>query len=344
MYKTFFSIITLSIFTFFKVYGQQMNYHQKINNAENLIAEGKIQNALDVYSDALGNNIVFAQDLYNATLCAVKLKDYDKALTYSEGLIKRGCTLKFFSTKRFETLRKYHKWGGFVKKYAILKKALDNNSGRNIVIAEIKRLIDIDQSNFCLLPLANNSGNKVFLDSLKQNSDYVSKKLVELFTKYGFLDEKIVGANIIGDTTIAILPIYSVLIRHHYQNKKYDLTPYLKKEFENGKIKPEVFTNWYDIELGGLIGSMPAILFDCHLYFDTFNELRESVELNRKKYFLCSLESIKKKILIKKCTLNCDFLFFTPVNIMQKIDEGTKMSLRYMYEKNESKVLNCTQQ
>lgn len=336
-----FSILFLSCI-FNQAFAQNSNnthteYHVLINTAENKITAFEYQEALKVYQEAFKNDYTFAQDLYNASLCAIQVKDFDATLKFCEGLVKRGCTLKFFSTYKFKSFRESAKWEIFSKKYPSFVESY-NATHRKDLVAEIEKLNELDQGNYKLLP--NNVHNQDFQDSLKNLSDYVKLKLINLFNQNGYLDESIIGARIESDTTLGILPIFAFLIRHRYQVNKYDYSPYLISEFNKGKIKPEVLASWLDLELKGAIGSVPALIYNCQLYFEKFNDRRETVNLNREKYLLPNLDDAKKKIIFKKC-YNNNFLFFTSTGRISDIDENTKKILMEGSEIHEQRVLNC---
>lgn len=338
--------ISFSIFFLYCIFNQAFaqnnnnthtEYHILINTAENKITELKYKEALEVYHEAFKNDYTFAQDLYNASLCAMQIKDFDATMKFCEGLVKRGCTLKFFSTYKFILFRESAQWKIFYRKYPSLVE-LYNATCRKDLVAEIEKLNEIDQGNYKLLP--NNVHNEDFQDSLKNLSDYVKLRLMNVFNQNGYLDESKIGARIVSDTTLGILPIFAILIRHRYQIGKYDYSPYLISEFNKGKIKPEVLASWLDLELKGAIGSVPALIYDCQLYFEKFHAKKETVNLNREKYLLPKLEDAKKKIIFKKC-YNNDFLFFTPTGRISDIDENTNKLLKEGSEVHEQRVLNC---
>jgi hypothetical protein len=338
--------ISLSIFflscIFNQAFAQNNNnthteYHVLINTAENKITELKYQEALEVYHEAFKSDYIFAQDLYNASLCAMQVKDFGATLKFCEGLVKRGCTLKFFSTYKFKFFRESAQWEIFSEKYPSLVESYSATYRKDIVL-EIEKLNEIDQGNYKLLP--SNVNNQDFQDSLKNLSDYVKLKIMAIFNQNGYLDESKIGARIESDTTLGILPIFAVLIRHRYQVDKYDYSPYLISEFDKGKIKPEVLVSWLDLEWKGAIGSVPALIYNCQLYFKKYHGIKETVMLNREKYILPKLEDAKKKIIFKKC-YNNDFLFFTPTGRISDIDDYTKKLLKEESEVHEQRVLNC---
>jgi hypothetical protein len=339
--KISFSILFLSCI-FNQVFAQNNNntyteYHVLINEAENKITALEYQEALKVYHEAFKSDYTFAQDLYNASLCAMQVKDFDATLKFCEGLVQRGCTLKFFSTYKFQLFRESAQWKIFSKKYPLLVESYNSTCRKNLV-AEIEKLNEIDQGNYKLLP--SNVHNQDFQDSLKNLSDYVKLKLMNMFNQNGYLDESKIGARIVSDTALGILPIFAILIRHRYQVDKHDYSPYLISEFNKGKIKPEVLASWLDLELKGAIGSVPALIYNCQLYFNKFTRIKETVISNREKYLLPKLEDAKRKIIFKKC-YNNDFLFFTPTGRISDIDENTKKMLKEEHEINEQRILNC---
>lgn len=341
--KILFSLLFLSCI-FNQPFAQNINnthteteYHVLINTAENKIMALAYQEALKVYHEAFQNDYTFAQDLYNASLCAMQVKDFDATLKFCENLVKRGCTLKFFSTYKYKPFRESAHWQMFSEKYPSLIESYKATCRKDL-LAEIEKLNELDQGNYKLLP--NNIHNQDFQDSLKNLSDYVKLRLMKMFNQNGYLDESKIGARIVSDTTLGILPIFAILIRHRYQVDNYDYSPFLISEFNKGKIKPEVLASWLDLEMKGAIGSVPALIYNCQLYFEKFHGKKETVNLNREKYLLSTLDDEKKKIIFKKCYYN-DFLFFTPTGRISDIDENTKKLLKEGSEVHEQRVLNC---
>jgi hypothetical protein len=177
-------------------------YHNLINTAENKITEFEYQEALKIYHEAFKSDYTFAQDLYNASLCAMQVKDFGATLKFCESLVKRGCTFKFFTTYKFKPFRESSHWKIFSKKYPSLVESY-NATYRKDLVAEIEVLYELDQKHYKLLP--NNVNNQVFQDSLKKLSDYMKLKLMNIFNQNGYLDETKIGARIESDTTLGIL-------------------------------------------------------------------------------------------------------------------------------------------
>lgn len=80
-------------------------YYEEINRAELLIVKHQFKDALSTY------NIAFAdfknhelKDLFNASLCAVKVGDFDLAFNFIQELMTQGYTIEQFQKTSFDSL------------------------------------------------------------------------------------------------------------------------------------------------------------------------------------------------------------------------------------------------
>ena len=100
-----------------KVNNDYLEYHLKIRQAEELIAEGSLESALNVYQEIFDSfDFVFRKDCIVATQLAYYIGDKTGALKYLKKGISRGWTIKN------------------IKKYKILQPLLKSDQGPTIKI------------------------------------------------------------------------------------------------------------------------------------------------------------------------------------------------------------------
>jgi hypothetical protein len=157
----------------------------------------------------------------------------------------------------------------------------------------------------------------------------LSNQLSILFESYGYISEELIGANVM-DTTLSIYPVYNVLIRHHYQLKQYELTNLLRQAVYEGKLKPDVFCNWYSFEKRpiGYGDELFILKYKCNLYEARRSGVRESIEKNRKLMWLCPLDDLKKKIIYRSSIDNTRYIYYTPLAVIPDMDEYSEKNFK----------------
>jgi hypothetical protein len=101
-----------------------VDYFKKINQAELCIADSSYSEALSIYKGVFNSYPHrFYKDIYNATLCAIRISRYEEALKLSEDLVLYGYELKDFESAAFEDFRNNEAyWKSFLSKYGQLRK------------------------------------------------------------------------------------------------------------------------------------------------------------------------------------------------------------------------------
>ncbi|NJK86075.1 MAG: hypothetical protein HC906_09040 [Bacteroidales bacterium] len=75
-------------------------YYEKVNHAELLVVEHKFKSALDIYTATFKEfNNHDPKDVYNASLCAIKSGDFEKAKIWIKDLITLGYCLDSLKNK-----------------------------------------------------------------------------------------------------------------------------------------------------------------------------------------------------------------------------------------------------
>ena len=120
------------------------SYYPQIYKAENAIVENNLPNALTLYRSTFKSvNRVFAIDVVNATVCAIKLDSQAIAFEFLHKLILKGISEEFLSEfKGFEELRDKKQWSELLAKYDSIQLTVQYNDKLN---DQLDSLSAIDQ-------------------------------------------------------------------------------------------------------------------------------------------------------------------------------------------------------
>lgn len=303
-------------------------YHNYVNKAELSTLDGNIMLASAYYDTCFSMPVThFAQDIYNASICALENGDYRKSVKYCLRLVETGCKKEFFLKKAYNGLRSNKSyWNHFQNEYE-KHRGLYNKNVDTLLLGKLKKMVLADQNYFCEMP--KRLKNNYFLDSLFQNDQYLSNQLSVLFERYGYISEELIGANVV-DTTLSIYPVYNVLIRHHYQLKQYELTNILKRAVYEGKLKPDIFCNWYSFEKRpvGYGDELFILKYKCNLYEARRSGVRELIEKNRKQMWLSPLDDLKKKIIYRSSVDNARYIYYAPLAVIPDMNEDSEKNFK----------------
>jgi hypothetical protein len=155
-------------------------------------------------------------------------------------------------------------------------------------------MVEADQNYYCEAP--KQPTNNIFSDSLFKNDSHLAKEIMNIFKKHGYPTEELIGINII-DTAIVFFPIFNVLIRHNYQKKRFDFTSYLEEAVHSGKLKSELFCNWYNFQKGGVGYGEQGLVeqFNCNFYLSKLSGVKEKINTNRVSMSLPPIDDLTKK-------------------------------------------------
>lgn len=271
------------------------NYNSLINKAEVAICDSNYSAAFEHYREAFDLlEYPFAQDIYNASICSIMMRDFQNTLQLSKRLVLKGCELSFFHKSIYKEFREDKKmWNLFTKNYSILRKEFLKKYNKDLAFS-LKKMVEADQNYYCEAPkqLTNNT----FSDSLFKNDSYLAKSIIDIFKKYSYPTEELIGVNII-DTNIVFFPTFNVLIRHNYQKKRFDFTSYLEEAVYSGKLKPELFCNWYSFQKGGVGYGEQGLVeqFNCNFYLSKLSGIKEKININRISMSLPPIDDLIKK-------------------------------------------------
>ena len=324
----------LFIVIFFYVqnsYGQfdSKKYFHYTNLAELQIVDADYNTALKLYDSAFKFlQVPFSQDVYNYSICTALEKKYGKTYDAIRFLIARGCDSTIFTTNDvFKDFFKSKKTT-FIKHYPAFisdrKKYVDSS-----IIKDIEEMNIADQ--YYYRNRMANISNKKFMDSLERNDSILITKMKDYFSKYNYLNESVIGVNTSASTPNCY-PIFNIIIRHHYQDKHYELTPLLKTFVETGCLKPEVYASWVQLE-SSLIKSQYGeeghiTEMNDSLYIASYPGLKTKIEKNRSDIGLCTLDEQMRKTIFSRYTDKNKFLFFAEIGSISGYNDSYINSIR----------------
>lgn len=329
--KLFFLTLNLLISSHILLANKVALYHNFVNKAELLICKSDLKNASLSYDSAFAAmpQQAFAQDIYNASVCAIKINNFDKAVSYCKELVVLGCDLNFFTKKASYNalIENRIKWLEVVNSYELLCK----NRVKQInwkLRNKIQAIQEIDQSAYRLRGIDKTLTN----DVLKQITENIHQEIESLFKNNGYPSEKEIGIFIENDTLIINSPL-NVLIRHSYQTKLYSLKPFLQDALNKGNLKPEEYMAWLDVqeqnEKKAGFGTDPIIVINRNVYQNTSSpEIRNKINSNRNAVFASSYDENILKIIeskIKKTLIDFFLLPYASISTLTGIDENMEI-------------------
>lgn len=274
-------------------------YNTKINKAELSITNGKFKEALNYYESSFKlKEQPFAQDLYNAIVCALKLHLNRKALALSFILADKGVGKSFFEKKSiFQLLKNEEGWQSLLSAAEDAQKSYD----RNPIQKRIKDLIEADRIMHTKWFLATQDPNNELRKRMMIVDDSLSLELMDLFKNEGYLSEGQISVGINNDTTINSMPLFGIIILHKAMTYSDTLfSNVLKAALKQGEIKPDVVAKFLDY--GGRKGKRSTygaeflyMIYKCNLYVNNKLSIPD-INSARAELGLCSLDDYLKKV------------------------------------------------
>ncbi|MDD5569528.1 MAG: hypothetical protein PHD97_00055 [Bacteroidales bacterium] len=191
MKRLLFAYIIVNLFVI-AIFSQNSDYtkvyYPFTNKAELNIIENNYKKALRKYKKAFDNAPhAFARDLYNATLCAIRVNKLDFAYKCMDSLISKGLNIDFFEiNNEFDTLKKDYRWEKFKSDYPIYKKIADKRINKQLSI--MFRKMEDDDQKF-------RYDYETFGDTIKKIDSMNMKIFLDIIDKYDFPCEEIIGIN-----------------------------------------------------------------------------------------------------------------------------------------------------
>lgn len=186
--------------------------------------------------------------------------------------------------------------------------------------ARLKKLYDRDQQMHILLQQRDIKYSEVEV-SVKKTDDSISRELMKIFSRWGFLSEFNMGAFVVNDTTLLKEPPFYIIMRHNFQGlSSYDtlFAPICKKSIYEGLLHPMVYAAFRDanpVNGNTYYGTAHHFTrYKCSVFTETEDE--HTPKINTVKFideqraiiFIPSLHDALKKILFRIQNPNSQFV------------------------------------
>lgn len=278
-----------------------IDYHKVINSAELQIVECDFQRSLNYYQKAF--ELVdrpFAKDLYNASLCATKLKYDSIAYVFIRKQLQKGIPRKFFHSKAFKSFRKSQCWQTIKEE----EKALLETSKRHVnetLLSELEELERLDQK------IRKRKYGYPMSDTIRKVDSLNMIRLVSLISEHGYPGENRIG---VSNPVNSFDKPQNVVLRHFFQGQTLKeaqenaLGDMLSAALRNGEISPVQYAIWEDLRYLTIHKKhkygIPAVVLQNKKY--RRNNLKNISEIseNRKKVGLGTYDEYISKIIFQE--------------------------------------------
>ena len=182
----------------------------------------------------------FAQDFYNASMCAIKLKQYDIAFIMLDSLIAKGVKKSFFErAKALEPLKQLKQWNFFITTFDM--KYQKWNQDKNIKLKQILNGIAYADQEF----RSKEGSYRVYEDTIRKGDKINVKILLHMIEKYGFPNENLIGVDNPLDNDIP----GEIVILHQFQKLStgihdFDFTDIVKNAAKKGELTIHKMADW----------------------------------------------------------------------------------------------------
>jgi hypothetical protein len=226
------------------------NYHQRIVDAETLIAFENYKDALQVYEELFEKyEFVFLRDYQIATQLALFLNDEQKAKTLLINGIKSGWTIK--SIRKNDVLYKLRKsedWKSIKKQYHYLNEKYESTINQELR-KRVKKMFSKDQWKAigALFTISSEAQDRYAEKKFAPQSEKQMKEFLVIFNEYGYPGEKLVG----NDFWMSTILSHHNSISTAYNNKDtlyQSIKPKLSNALKTGQISAFEFAmidEWY---------------------------------------------------------------------------------------------------
>lgn len=218
------------------------NYYSIINAAEVTLIQGDYSAALKLYDSAfIVQPIPLGQDLYNASLCALRLRDIKKAKDLSLRLGDKGVGPEFFIKNRcYQNIQSDTCWRSFIDQLTDrYEKFRLRNKNDLQYFAGIRDKSTQVLTNYHLEPTFENRRE------LEWTCDSLAQNFLAYLQTNGYPSEEQLGIAITNDTVIDGRPVFDFILARRplfvnihldstFQNQLYF------KAINHCKLKPEL--------------------------------------------------------------------------------------------------------
>lgn len=323
-------------------------YPAQVSTAELAITRGDLRNALHHYRLAFASRTLpFAVDLYNASVCAIKSRDYTQAMQYCHMLAVKGVGDKFFGKSIYRPLQLQKGWESLLATARHRKNALEQKHGALLCL--IDSLVAKDQWVNRLWRISGmQSEPRKHMDL---TYDTIGLHLKHLFDSLGFLTEEKIGAYVKEDTNLQRGQLFDVIIIHNYTARMTGDTLFnetLRQALQRGEIKPEHYASLRDFTGG----SFTDYFGTSHLYTQyrctLYREKRDEAELqrignNRKRIGLPVLKDHEQKLLYNITHRHDDFIIHANLTVYKSFaNEASEQSFLNNSEIVVRNIPHCT--
>lgn len=316
--KQFILTAIISLFLFQSAKADDIkSYYSEINRAEMSITVNDYKNAIHQYDLAFKNKKQpFAQDIFNQTVCYIKMDNFKKAMNNCFILAEKGTGSEFFQkNKIFEPLKKQEKWQQLLNTADNKKKELTNKNKE--LNEKLTTLHTADQEAHTLLRTMNEQNEDSVSNYVKMVDDSLSKKLMKIFKQYGLLSEFNLGVTLDDKFRIKDMPGFYIVMLHNFQGlKHYDslFSPILKEAVFSGKVKPNIYASMFDgnvHEISKFYGTSGLFwLYNNKLYIEkgfSEPELKNQINNQRASLMLSTIDDYERKIIFRLKNPNSGF-------------------------------------
>lgn len=303
----------------FKSTAQTILYYKNIIEAERCIIENKLDSSIYFYS--LSQNykpILFAKDLYNAAVVAIKLKKHQTANLHIKQLIKLGATTTVLAENNIykEYFTNISQGAKLIKKSKSIKPTYDLDYRK-----KLQELLIRDQYY-----RLKRGGDRQYVDSIKIADAENIAKLLSMIKHKGFPSEDRVGI----DPNSLSIPDVTTIFLHQGKGdlQQYDFSEILFEYVKKGELDNRLGYDLYARNKGlfqfdymrfllveVIDKTKPAARRNNHIIIDSTDwgylpySSDEQVKINqsRKQFFLSDYNTHMKQILFN--LKNTEFKF-----------------------------------
>lgn len=299
---------------------KNVTYLYKVYAAEEAIIEGDYNLALQQYQMAfeLKKEKIFAQDIYNALICALAINEQQMAKQLLEQLTQTGVGEAFIKNN-FEHYFS-HNTNYFDSVCLVAEKVKEDfNTKNKILLDSLESLVNEDQ-HYHILWAEHCRSVKINFETIEEDTVFqtmneadtrISKLLKALFDRGNTLSEFQLGAFTHDDLSFKTYPDFHIIIMHNYQGFKTAdtlFTSILIQQINSGDLKPISFSilsdanstpvkKEYGNSAGYIIVKDDTLYYNKHIYGLT--DWNKELETNRKEIYLYSLQDQ-----LKRCYFN----------------------------------------
>ncbi len=295
------------------------SYNIPISEAELAIAKNNYRAALEYYNKAfVSNTNLFAVDLYNASICAVKCGQNQLALEYCTLLARKGVGDKFFIQSIYASLRGNQHWKALLEQGRKSKAEIEKKHGDLICLLD--SLVAKDQwVNHVWRAAGMSAETRKIMDL---TYDTIQIHLKRIIDSTGFICEDMIGAPVKNDTILERMQIFDIIIIHNYTARMTGDTLFngvLRQALAQEKIKPEYYASLRDFT-----GDSPDDYFGtshlymqykCTMYREKMDQQSiEQIETNRRRIGLPPLSDYVEKLLYNLGHRDSIFNIYGPIS------------------------------